>query len=71
MWAEGQRWVIIWPPLRSKLSSHSILPFLGLGAGLLGGVLLEDALDDRYEDGYEQGYDQGYDNGDDYGGGDF
>jgi hypothetical protein len=56
--------------LRPKSSSHSIFPFLGLGAGLVGGLLLEDAIDDAREDGYEQGYDQGYDNGGDFGGDD-
>lgn len=48
---------------------------LGLGAGLVGGMLLEDAIDDHDQQAYDQGYQDGQDNdfdgGDDFGGGDF
>lgn len=40
---------------------------LGLGAGVVGTLLVEDAIDHFEDKGYEQGYDQGYDNGFDNG----
>ncbi|KAK6066242.1 WW domain-containing protein [Seiridium cupressi] len=49
---------------------------LGLGAGVLGGALIEHEIDESQQDAYQDGYNDGndggdYGGGDDFGGGDF
>ena len=75
-WAPGPRSlsVVSIQPLPCIQSNPYVVSLSLAGAGLLGGLAIEEFMDhernEGYEAGYDNGYDNGFDNGYDDGGGD-